>query len=136
MATAANVGREIDQTMKRVSTSLRTATKAALADAAKVSRTELNARAGEVPGGDRVFSNFRKAGRLAVSTRQNAGVLTVSPKGPWKLAETGASPHRINHPGTRQGRLSWTRGQEAIFDQLEQTIPDQIETDVEKAFGG
>lgn len=133
---ASDVAREIDSTMKRTATALRAATKAALADAAKLSRSELRAKAGQVPGPDRVFSNFRKAGALDVSTRQRDGVLTVSPRGPWKIAETGAAPHPVNHPGTHQGRMSWTTGQADIFDKLDRTIPADIEADVSKAFGG
>jgi hypothetical protein len=117
---------------------LKASTRKALTGAAKVSRRELMAKATQVPGGDRTFSNFRKAGSLAVKTRQRDGALTVSPKGPWKIAEEGASPHPKNHPGTArsQGRGSWTAGKTAIFDELERTIPRDVEAAVVNAFEG
>jgi hypothetical protein len=139
MATPLDVGRDVADTMAGVSKVLARATKESLTEAAKVAKDAINAKSPGPTGGDRRFSNMRRynhGGRLGVKTRQRSGQLWVIPAGPWKLAETGAAPHPVNHPGTRQGTRAWTRGQVETFAKLERTVPDDIARDVEEAFNG
>ena len=99
-----------------------------------MAKTELDSMSPGPTGGDRRFSNmagYNHGGRLAVKLRPKPGEVWVTPRGPWKLAETGAAPHRVNHPGTRQGTRAWTRGQAVVFDRLGREVPDQIGDAVE-----
>lgn len=131
-------------TMTVSSRVLRDATKKALRSVGNDARKTMRAQAVLVPGGDRRFSNmsgYSHGGRLDVKIKQRDGSVLVMSKGPWKIAEVGANPHRIGrgrHPGTRssQGRRSWTKGQEAVFSDAERTVPKDIGGAVEKAFGG
>lgn len=140
-----DAAREVADTMDRAARALKQATKESLSDAGTVAKGELTARAGEVPGGDRRFSRMRRynhGGLLNVRTKIIGPTdLLVSPRGPWKLAETGADPHRLGrrggwHPGTSQGRRSWTRGQADVYDKLGRQVPEHIGDAVEEAFRG
>lgn len=139
-----DVARAVADSMSAASAALQVATKKALRAAGTTARKEMNRVATDVPGGDRRFSNmsrYNHGGRLAVTVRQRAGAVFVMSKGPWKLAEEGANPHRIGkglHPGTRasQGRSSWTKGQDATFGVVEKELPREVSEAVEKAFGG
>lgn len=141
---ASQVGAAIRRSLSASSTALGQAVKDGLKSGGKAARTELNLRAKDVPGGDRRFSNMRgysHGGRLGVSVRTRGDEVEVSPKGPWKIAEVGASPHRQGrglHPGTRssQGRRSWTRGRDAVFVEVERSFVNDVGGAVERAFGG
>lgn len=113
-------------------------------DAGNVARKELDATAPIVPGPDKRFSNFKRAGKLGVKVRADSSGVTVSPRGPWGIAERGAAPHTMpawgrgqaKHPGTRakQGRQAWTKGRLAAFRVLEKQVPDRIAREVERGF--
>jgi hypothetical protein len=125
--------------MKATSRALDAATKSALADAEKAAKSELESTGRGPTGGDLRFRNMRRynhGGRIGVRLRPRRGELWVVPRGPWKLAETGAAPHRVNHPGTTQGTSAWTRGQATTFARLGADIPNKIGDAVENAFGG
>ena len=136
--TPSAVGADVGRTMTRVTNTLRTATKAAMADAGKVAKVELTATSRIVPGADARFRNMRRynhGGKLAVKAKAFPGGVTIIPRGPWMLAEVGARPHG-GHPGTRstQGRKAWTQGREATYRRLELDVPEQIADAVEGAF--
>lgn len=136
MSDPLDVAADIDRSLRATSRAIETAVKEALADAAVVAKRELGDQARIVPGGDRKFSRWYPGrGTLGVRTRQRRGVLTVAPRGPWKVAEEGARPHG-GHPGTRgkQGRKSWTKGEQATYQKLDRVIPKEILDRGEGAF--
>lgn len=136
---ASDVGNDIARSMDRASKALKDATKAAMKDAGAVAKAEMLKTATVVPGADRQFSNFKKAGKLGVRVRQenrgNVAATIVLPQGPWSLAEFGR-PARGNDPGTArtQGKRSWSKGKDATFDRLSDTVPKQVEEQVERGF--
>lgn len=140
MSTASDIGAEMASTLDAVSKAIKDTTKAVMRDSSKAARKHILKQAGVVPGGDRRFSNMARyshGGRLNLTTKSRDLDTWVLPRGPWKLAETGAAAHRFGrgmHPGTRQGRRSWTVGQEATFEELERTVPKEITDAVEGAF--
>lgn len=113
----------------------------ALRPVANDARSKMRSAAGPPTGGDRRYSNMRgynHGGRLDVTVRVRDDMVFVGSKGPWKIAEEGAAPHRVNHPGTRgsQGRSSWSRAADPIVDEAETEVPRVIGDAVEEAFGG
>lgn len=137
-----DVGIAIGRSLNAAAAAIQAATKAELRGAGVAARKEMTRQAGDVPGSDRRFSNMSRyghGGRLAVNVRGRGAAVFVMSKGPWKLAEEGADPHRIGggvHPGTRssQGRRSWTKGQEAVLGRVERTLPSAVAAAVESAF--
>jgi hypothetical protein len=141
MSTPSQVGAEASAALVRTAKAIGKATKDAMKDAADVAKAELKVTSTIVPGGDARFSNMRgynHGGKLAVKSKPYDGGVTIIPRGPWKLAESGRDPGRRNHPGTRssQGRKSWTKGQEATFQRLGREVPEHIGDEAERAFGG
>src|SRR5688572_25464395 len=107
------VGDDIARSLNAISTAIKGAVREVNKESGAVAREEAYATAKLATGGDRRFSNF-KGPALGVRLRQDPGGVTVSPTGPWKIAEEGAKAggkgrHR-NHPGTAgtQGRKAWT----------------------------
>lgn len=124
------MGREIDRAVKQVNR-----------DVGNIAREEAYDTAKASTGGDRRFSHF-KGGALGVRLRVDQDGVTVSPTGPWKIAEEGAKAggkgrHR-NHPGTAasQGRQAWTRGRDATVQRLDRQIPDTLDRAAERGFRG
>lgn len=144
MSTPIQVGADVAKTMASVTRALDASTKKALREVGAEAKKPLMAAATEVPGGDRRFSNmarYNHGGRLNVTTRIKSELVFVGSKGPWKIAEVGADPHRIRggmHPGTRrsQGRASWSRAADRVLDAAAKGVPKTIEDGVEEAFGG
>lgn len=139
---AFSVGEDVAKTMASMSKALDVSTKDAFRAVGKVASTTMMRHAVEAPGADRRFSRMRgynHGGRLGVKVVARAKSLFVGSKGPWKLAETGADPHLIGgwrHPGTRQGRQSWSRGAAIALAEAERTVPDMIDEAVGGAFRG
>lgn len=137
-----DVGRAVQSSMNAASTAMAAGLKAALRAVNANARKEMTKQSRLVPGGDARFSNmarYNHAGKLAVKTTTRPDSVFVMSKGPWKLAEEGANPHRIGrgmHPGTRssQGRRSWTKGEQSVFQQSETDIPETITDAVVSAF--
>lgn len=140
------MGRDIERSMAGASRAVTAGIKVAMRDAAKVARAELKKTAPLVPGPDRQFSNFPRAGRLAVRTRfyADSSELEVVPVGPWGIAERGAGPHamkawgrgRAQHPGTRskQAKKAWSRGRDATLKITSERIPEIIANEVAGGF--
>lgn len=138
------VGEDVAKTMAAMSKALDTSTKAALRKVGAGARKTMLARAAEVPGSDRRFSRmarYNHAGRLGVTVRVRDDHVFVGSKGPWKIAEVGAAPHRVRggqHPGTArsQGRRAWSRGADVALAEAEKAVPKAIGDAVEEAFRG
>lgn len=137
-----DVGMAVKGGMDAASKALKKASRDAIREAGKIARAELMKTAVVVPGPDRGFS--RMGGRkLSVRFESAPGQVEVIPKGPWKIPETGAAPHRgkawnhaFRHPGTAatQGRRSWSKGRDAAFDVIGVQVLDDIGEAVEQAF--
>lgn len=138
---ALQVGDDVARTMASVTKALAESRRLALREIGKSARKTMMDQAPEVPGGDRRFSRmarYNHGGRLGVTFRVRNDLLFIGSKGPWKLAETGAAAHQIGgwrHPGTRQGRSSWTRGADVALAHAERELPEVIGEAVEEAFG-
>jgi hypothetical protein len=125
-----NMGREIDRAVKAVNR-----------EAGKVAREEAEELARRSTGGDRRFSRF-KGPALGVRLRVDTDGVTVSPSGPWKIAEEGAKAggrgrHR-NHPGTAstQGVKAWSRGRDGTVQRLDRDVPKTIDRAADRGFRG
>lgn len=137
-----DVAQGVARAMDAVAAAMAAATKKAMRGVASDARKEMTRQARVVPGGDARFSNmarYNHGGRLAVKTTVRDDEVFVMSKGPWKIAEEGASPHRMGrgvHPGTRstQGRRSWTVGERAVLDSAEHEVPAALTDGVEAAF--
>lgn len=131
---------QVESTMKAATKALDSGLREVTKPVGKVARAEMRRTATIVPGSDRRFSNFPRAGSLRVKIRPDRGGMGtwVIPVGPWGIAEKGAGPHPVNHPGTRgkQGRRSWTIGMNATFAELGQEVPEGLAKRVEAAFDG
>lgn len=142
MATPTDVGKQVASTLDGMSKALEAARKQVLRDIGQKARREMLAAATQVPGGDRRFSNMSRyshGGRLAVTYSVRGDLVFIGSKGPWKLAETGAEPHALrhgHHPGTHQGRRSWTRAADPILAGAEDQVPRVITDAVTEAFSG
>lgn len=139
--TALQVGADVASTMANVKRALVASTKKALRPIAADSRKTMLGAAAAPTGGDRRYSNMRRynhGGRLDVTTRYRDDHVFVGSKGPWKIAEEGASPHRINHPGTArsQGRRAWSSAADPLVAEAEVKVPQVIGDAVEEAFSG
>lgn len=140
---AGDLGRSVDSAMSAAQRSLDRAVREVLDGAGKVARQELEKAGGmSATGPDRRFSRWDRAGRLRVKLKKIAGGLLVIPVGPWGVAERGRAPGRMKawgrgnamHPGTNQGRKSWSKGRDATFARLGREIPDEIGDKVERGF--
>lgn len=139
--TALQLAADVASTMAAVSKALDKSVKDALRPVAKDARGKMRSAAGPPTGGDRRFSNmgrYNHGGRLDVTVSVREDLVFVGSKGPWKIAEEGASPHRINHPGTRrsQGRAAWSRAADPLVAEAETEVPRIITEAVEGAFSG
>lgn len=134
--TPRQVGDEIERSLVGAQKALESAIRGVMKDAGQVARKELSVTATIVPGPDRIFSNFRRAGRLGVKVRHSPGSVTISPVGPWGIAERGRRASG-GHPGTRakQGKQSWSRGRDAALERIGREAPETILSEVEEAFG-
>ena len=116
------------------------AAKAVVDAAGDTAKAELAKTAPIVPGSDLQFSNWKAAGKLKVRVRReraSEGVgIWVVPVGPWGLAQVGAKAHPVNHPGTKQGKQSWSKGRDATYARLKGEIPEGLGDAVEEAFDG
>lgn len=148
---ALQIGNDVAKTMANLSKALDASVKAALKDAGKTAKDELEAQ-GRRRTGDLRFSNMRGA-KIGVRTRVSSDEVTVSPSGPWGILEPGAKGHQIGtkgrplkingkvvrgpvkHPGTRDTR-AWSIGQDETFRVVGEQFPKQVGDDVEEAFGG
>jgi hypothetical protein len=138
---ALQVGADVASTMAAVSAALEKSVKTALRPVVNDARKRMRAAAGPPTGGDRRYSNrrgYNHGGRLDVTANARDDLVFVGSKGPWKIAEEGASPHRVNHPGTRgsQGRSAWSRAADPIVADAESEVPRIITEAVEGAFSG
>ena len=138
---ALQIGNDVARTMASVSKALDKSVKNALRPIAKDARTTMRSAAGPPTGGDRRFSNmgrYNHGGRLDVTVSVREDLVFVGSKGPWKIAEEGARPHRVNHPGTRrsQGRAAWSRAADPIAADAATEVPRIITKAVEGAFRG
>lgn len=139
---AIQVGQDVASTMANMSKALESSRKQVLREIGQDARKKLLANATQVPGGDRKFSRMNRynhGGRLAVTYSVREDLVFIGSKGPWKIAEEGAAPHRQGkgrHPGTArsQGRKSWTLGADPIIEAAEQQVPEVIGDAVEEAF--
>ncbi len=127
--------------MRNVSKALDKSAKDALKPTAKDARAKMRGAAGPPTGGDRRYSNmsgYNHGGRLDVTVSVRPDLVFVGSKGPWKIAEEGAAPHRVNHPGTRrsQGRQAWSRAADPLANDAETEVPRIITDAVEGAFYG
>lgn len=141
MSTPLQVGADVAATMASCSKAVDTSIKKALRPIANDARAKMRAAAGPPTGGDRRYSRmsrYNHGGRLDVTASTRTGLVFVGSKGPWKIAEEGASPHRVNHPGTRrsQGRSAWSRAADPIVEQAANEVPRVIVDGVEAAFYG
>lgn len=141
MATAVQVGTDVAATMANVKRALDASVKKALQPIAAEARKTMRAAAARPTGGDRRYSNMRRynhGGRLDVTTRYRDDLVFVGSKGPWKIAEAGADPHRVNHPGTArlQGQRAWSLAADGLVDDAEKKVPKVITEAVEGAFDG
>ena len=118
-----NMGREIDRAVKDINR-----------EVGKVARDEAYTTAKASTGGDRKFSRF-KGPALGVRLKVDRDGVTVSPSGPWKIAEEGAAPHG-GHPGTAatQGRKAWSRGRDATVRRLDRQIPETLDRAGDRGF--
>ena len=127
------------RSMTAISKKIDAATKEIVKDALDVSRQEMKTTAAGPTGGDGRFSGFGPAGRLRVKGKYDPGGVTILPVGVWKVAEEGVDPHmqprrKFKHPGTKQGRKSWTRGRDAALTRLDKSIPATLDKAVEEGF--
>jgi len=142
--TPTGVAAQIGNKLTLASRAIQTGTKAALAEAGRTAREEIEPNAIPVAGGDARFSRSRKP-KLRVRVRVDRdGGARVSPVGVWDLAETGAVPHAMKawgrgsarHPGTeaKQGRRAWSRGRDKTFERAMRQVPEDITRAVEEAW--
>lgn len=141
-----DMAKDVDRAMAGATRAVRDAVKQVGKDAEKVARAKLGPAAKIVPGGDARFSRMAKlnhGGRLGLRFRHDTEGVTVVPRGPWKLAETGADAHTgkagkdrhpTDHPGTRQGRKSWSTARAEVLRELDRTVPDMVARKVEGGF--
>jgi len=138
---AIQVGADVASTMANVNRALVKSAKESLRPVAKDARSTMRSAAGPPTGGDRRFSNmgrYNHGGRLDVTVSVRDDLVFVGSKGPWKIAEEGARPHRVNHPGTRrsQGRAAWSRAADPLAADAATEVPRIITKAVEGAFRG
>lgn len=137
------IGEDIAKTMVNINKAVTASSRKAMRDVGNTAKQPMLSAAGPPTGGDRRYSNMRRynhGGRLDVNVVVRAGsdwaLAFVGSKGPWKIAEAGASPHRVNHPGTAgsQGRSAWSRAADPIVAKLAADAEDTITEAVEDAF--
>lgn len=140
---ALKIGTDVASTMANVNKAVTASSKKAMRDVGNAAKKRMLPAAGPPTGGDRRYSNmsrYNHGGRLDVTVSVRAGsdwaLAFVGSKGPWKIAEAGASPHRVNHPGTArsQGRSAWSRAADPLIRELGTDVEETITDAVEDAF--
>lgn len=133
--TPESIAADFARSMAGVKKELTRAVRAVAKEGGAVAREEHHLTAAQSAGPDRMFSRFKKAGKLDVKLRYNDDGASVIPRGPWKIAEEGAAPHG-GHPGTRakQGRKAWTRAEAETIAVLDDRIPKTVTEAVDRGF--
>lgn len=134
MGTPIEIGDAIARDLAGLNRRIKQAKRDIAIDAAKVAREEHRATAAAATGGDGSYSGFGAAGRLSIRTKYTEDGVEIIPKGVWKVAEEGTSPHG-HHPGTRrtQGKKAWSKAEEATVKRLDRTVPETFDRAIEEA---
>lgn len=126
---------EFAGSLRAATKAIATGTRKLQAEVGKIAREEHDRHATEVPGADRRFSRSKKPANRVKVRADRDGEVRVSPVGAWGLAETGRLPSGTN-AGTvaKQGKRSWSKGQEAAQARIDKRVPEVVGDEVEEAF--